>query len=130
MNQLITYDEAAGVLGTPAFPKLGRQDFMSIRALWKHFHSALAKLECSQSLVYGWTGVAMDPVMYALIEPNPLMIPIDPGATPTYTLDFQTQQQMKTTEKMWENDRTYFLSYGNIHRACFHLLNELVRLEY
>ena len=68
MNQLITYDEAVGVLRTPAFPKLARPDFTSIRALRKHFHSALAKLECPQSSVYGWTGVAMDPVMYALIE--------------------------------------------------------------
>jgi hypothetical protein len=130
MNQLITYDEAVGVLRTPAFPKLARPDFTSVRALWKHFHSALAKLECPQSLVYGWTGVAMDPVMYALIEPNPFIIPVDPRATPTYNPGFQTQQQMKTTEQMWDNDRNYFLSYGNIHRACFRLLDDLVRPEY
>ncbi len=70
MNQLITYNKAAGVLRTPAFPELGRPDFTSIRALRKHFHLALAKLECPHSSVYGWTGVAMDPVMYALIEPT------------------------------------------------------------
>ncbi len=68
MNQLITYDDAAGVLRMPAFPKMSRPDFTSVRALRKHFHRALAKLECPQSLVYGWTGVAMDPVMYSLIE--------------------------------------------------------------
>jgi hypothetical protein len=130
MNQLITYDEASGVLRTPAFPKLGRPDFTSVRTLRKHFHSALAKLECPQSSVYGWTGVAMDPVMYALIERQPFAIPIDPGATPTYGPGFQTQQMMKTTEMIWENDRTYFQSYGNNHRACFRLLDELVRPEY
>ena len=130
MNQLITYDEASGVLRTPAFPKLGRPDFTSVRALRKHFHSALAKLECPQSSVYGWTGVAMDPVVYALIEPNPFAIPIDPGATPTYGQGFQTTQMMKTTEMIWENERTYFQSYGNIHRACFRLLDELIRPEY
>ncbi len=130
MNQLITYNEAAGVLRTPAFPKLARPDFTSIRALRKHFHSALAKLECPQSSVYGWTGVAMDPVMYALIEPNPFVIPVDPGATPTYNQGFQTQQQMKTTEQLWDNDRNYFLSYGNIHRASFRLLDDLIRAEY
>ena len=128
--QLISYDEAAGVLRTPAFPKLGRPDFPSVRALRKHFHSALAKLECPQSSVYGWTGVAMDPVMYALIEPIPFAIPGDPGATPPYNGGFQTQQMMKTTEMIWENDRNYFQSYGNIHRACFRLLDELVRPEY
>ena len=130
MNQLITYDDAAGVLRTPAFPKLARPDFTSVRALRKHFHSALAKLECPQSLVYGWTGVAMDPVMYALIEPTPFFIPVDPGATPTYNGGFQSPQQMRTSEQMWENDRNYFLSYINIHCACFRLLDELVRPEY
>ena len=128
--QLISYDEAAGVLRTPAFPKLGRPDVTSVRALRKHFHSALAKLECPQSSVYGWTGVAMDPVMYALIEPIPFAIPGDPGTTPPYNGGFQTQQMMKTTEMIWENDRNYFQSYGNIHRACFRLLDELVRPEY
>ena len=128
--QLITYDEAAGVLRTPAFPKMGRPDFTSVRALRKHFHAALAKLDCPQSSVYGWTGVAMDPLMYALIEPAPFAIPLDPGATPPYNEGFQTQQMMKTTEMIWENDRNYFQSYGNIHRACFRLLDELVRPEY
>ena len=130
MNQLISYNDAAGVLRMPAFLKLARPNFTSVRALRKHFHSALAKLECPQSSVYGWTGVAMDPVMYALIEPTPFVIPVNPGATPTYGPNFQTQQQMKTTERLWENDRNYFLSYGNIHRACFRLLDELVRQEY
>ena len=31
MNQLISYDDAAGVLRTPAFPKLARPDFTSVR---------------------------------------------------------------------------------------------------
>jgi hypothetical protein len=82
MNQLISYNDAAGVLCMPAFLKLARLDFTSVRALWKHFHLALAKLECPQSLVYGWTGVAMDPVMYALIKPTQFVIPVNPGATP------------------------------------------------
>ncbi len=56
MNQLITYDEAAAVLRVPAFPKLARPDFTSVRALRKHLHAALSKLECPQSHVYGWTG--------------------------------------------------------------------------
>jgi hypothetical protein len=130
MNQLITYDDVAGVLRVPAFPALARPDFTSVRALRKHFHTALAKLECPQSLVYGWTGVAMDPVMYGLIEANPFVIPVDPGATPTYAGGFQNPQQLKTTERMWENDRNYHMSYSNIHQACFRLLDELVRPEY
>jgi hypothetical protein len=100
------------------------------QAFRKHFHLALAKLECPQSLVYGWTGVAMDPVIYGLIEPNPFVIPVNPGATSTYGPGFQTQQQMKTMEQIWANKRNYFLLYGNIHCACFRLLDDLVRREY
>ena len=84
MNQLITYDEAAGVLRTPSFPPMARPDFASVRALRKHMNTALGKLECPQSLVYGWTGLAMDPSMYALIEVNPFVVPPDPGPTPVY----------------------------------------------
>ena len=72
----------------------------------------------------------MDPVMYALIETTPFSIPLDPGATPTYAPGFLSPTQMKTTEQLWENDRNYFLSYANIHRACFCLLDDLVRPEY
>jgi hypothetical protein len=68
--------------------------------------------------------------MYSLIEVNPLITPPDPGPTPVYNAGFQTPQQMKMTEQVWENDKIYFLSYGNIHRACFRLLDELVRPEF
>ena len=130
MNQLISYDEASGVLRVPAFPRMGRPDFANIRALRKHFNLALAKLECPQSLVYGWHGMALDPMMYSLIEPNPFVAPVNPGPTPMYNAGFQANQQMKTTEQLWDNDRNYFLSYVNVHRACFCLLDELIRPEY
>jgi hypothetical protein len=131
MNQLITFDEAAAVLRTPAFPKMARPDFTVVRALRKHLHAALAKLECPQSRVYGWTGLAMAPAMYAMIEVNPFTIPIDPGPTPAYNpAIFQTPVQMRTAEQMWEYDRRYYLSYENIHRACFRLLDEIVRPEF
>ena len=96
MNQLISYNDAAGVLCVPAFPKMARPDFPSVRALHKHLHRALVKLDCPQSRVYGWTGLAMDPTMYAMIETIPFAIPNDPGPTPTYTAGFQSPQQMRT----------------------------------
>jgi hypothetical protein len=121
MNQLISYNNVAGVLRVPAFPKMTRPDFPSIRALRKHLHWALAKLDCPQSRVYGWTGLAIDPTMYAMIETIPFTI---------HNSGFQSPQQMKTTEQLWENNRNYFLLYENIHRASFRLLNEIVRPEY
>jgi hypothetical protein len=130
MNQLISYNEATGVLRTPSFPAITRPDFTTVRALRKHFNIALAKLECPQSLIYGWAGLAMDPKMYSLIKINPFVAPPDPGPTAVYNAGFQTPQQMKMTEQIWENDKIYFLSYGNIYRACFRLIDELVRPEF
>ena len=104
---------------------------MSVRALRKHLHEALAKIECPQSRVYGWTGLVMDPTMYAMIENIPFTIPADPGPTTTYNGGFQTQQQMRSSEQLWEtNTRNYFLSFENINRACFRCIDELVRPEY
>jgi hypothetical protein len=94
---------------------MGCPDFANVRALRKHFNLALAKLDCPQSLVYGLTGMAMDPVMYSLIEPNPFVAPNDPGPMPTYNAGFQATQQMKTTEQLWDNDQNYFLSNMNVH---------------
>ena len=130
MNQLITYDEAAGVLRTPSFPPLARPDFASVRALRKHMNTALAKLECPQSLVYGWTGLAMDPAMYALIEIDPFVFPPDPGPTPVYAGGWLPTSAMEVTKQLWENARHYFLSFQNVQRACFRLLDELIRDEY
>ena len=87
-------------------------------------------MDCPQSLVYGWTSVAIDPVMCALIEPVPFTVPKDLGATPMYAPGFINPTQIRTTEQVWDNTRNYFLSYSNIHKACFRLLDELVRLEY
>ena len=72
----------------------------------------------------------MDPTMYSLIKVNPFVATPDPGPTAVYNAGFQTPQQMKMTEQIWDNDKIYFLSYGNIHRACFRLIDELVRPEF
>ena len=103
MNQLITYDEAAGVLRTPSFPLMARPDFAGVRALRKHMNTALGRLECPQSIVYGWTGLAMDPAMYALIEANPFVIPPDPGPTPVYAGGWMPTSAMEVTKQLWEN---------------------------
>lgn len=130
MNQLISYDEAMGILLMPSFQMITHPDFTIVRALCKYINLALAKLERPQSLIYGWTGMAMDPTMYSLIKTNPFVAPPDPGPTTVYNGGFQTPQQMKVTKQIWSNDKTYFLSYGNIHCACFWLLNKLVRPEF
>jgi hypothetical protein len=130
MNQLITYDEAASVLRMPSFPPMAQPNFASVRALRKHINTALAKLECPQSLVYGWMGLAMDPAMYSLIEVNPFVSPPDPGPTPVYAAGWLPTSAMEITKQLWENARHYFLLFQNVQRTCFLLLDELVRDEY
>jgi hypothetical protein len=75
MDQLITFDEAAGFLKKN--PTLApRPDFAKIQALHKHINKALMQLVCPQSQIHGWAGLAMEPNMYALLEAVPFAIPI------------------------------------------------------
>jgi hypothetical protein len=119
MKQLITFDEAAGFLKNP--PSVApRPDFTKIWALWKHITQALKQLDCPQSLIYEWAGLAMDPTMYALIELSPFIAPPDPGKVPIYPA-FPTPQVLKTVERLWDNSQNYYLSYINISRVCFRI---------
>jgi hypothetical protein len=128
MNQLISYDEAAGVLKNPP-TVLPRPNFVIIRALRKLIMQALKQLVCPQSLIYGWAGLAIDSTMYALIEHQQFVTPLDPGASPLFP-QFMTHQGIKTCEHLWENACNYYLSYINISRVCFRMLDKLVRDVY
>jgi hypothetical protein len=81
MKQLIIFDEAAGFVKNP--PSVTpRPDFTKIWALWKHITQAFKQPDCSQSLIYGWAGLAMDPTMYALIKLSPFIAPPNLGDVP------------------------------------------------
>jgi hypothetical protein len=117
INQLITYEEAAGFLKNS--PSLApRPDFTKIHALPKHKTQALKQLDCPQNLIYRWVGLAMDPAMYSLIKLTLFMAPPDPGDVPHHP-HFATAQVIKTMDKLWENAMNYYLSSINISRACF-----------
>jgi hypothetical protein len=94
MDHLITYKEAAGFLKNP--PTLAsRLDFAEIQALHKHIVMALKQLVCPQSTIHGWSGLVMDPVMYALIKPTtPFVLVADPGNFPMYN-NFATKLQSR-----------------------------------
>jgi hypothetical protein len=113
MNQLTTFDEAAGFLKNPP-SVMPRPDFTKIRAIQTHITKALKQLDCPQSLIHGWSGLAMDPTMYALIELSPFIAPPDLGDAPIYP-NFAAPQVLKTIDKLWENAKNYYL---------FRMLNE------
>jgi hypothetical protein len=128
MDSLITYKEAAEFLKNPP-TMLPRPDFAKLRALQKHMTQALKQPVCSQSQIHGWTGLVMDPGLYALIEPIAFTVPLNPGATLVYQ-NFAPPAMMKMVDYVFEQNKNYFLSYSNINRACFRMLNDSVPIQF
>jgi hypothetical protein len=79
---------------------------------------ALSSIFCPQSAIHGWSGLAIDPTTYLLLESTPFVVPVDPGAVAN-----NPQWAAPTTIKMIDgtflHDKNYFSSYKNIARACF-----------
>jgi hypothetical protein len=128
MDSLITYKEAAEFLKNPP-TMLPRPDFAKLRALSKHMTQALKQLVCPQSQIHGWTGLVMDPGLYALIEPVPFTVPVNPGATPVYQT-FAPPAMIKMVDYAFERNKNYFLSYSNINRALFRMLDDSVPIQF
>jgi hypothetical protein len=124
MNQLITFDEAVRFHKNPS-SLAPRPNFPKIGALRKHIKQALKQLDCPQSIIYGWAGLAMDLTIYALIKVAALVMPLNPSNVPVYP-QFATVQMIKMAGHIWENARNYFLSYVYISHACFCMFDKLV----
>ncbi len=71
----------------------------------------------------------MTPAVYALLEPNPFVLPGDPGPAPVYT-SFATPAAIKMIDASFKQDKNYFLTYKIINRACFRMLKDLVPNQY
>jgi hypothetical protein len=123
MGTIIDYDKAAGFLKNP--PSLEpRPNFTNICALQKHIVQALAQLSCPQSNIHGWSGLAMDPATYLLLEGLAFTIPPDPGLMAIFSGGAGVAQTaMKTIQATFDRDKNYYLSYKNITRACFRMLD-------
>jgi hypothetical protein len=108
---------------------LPRPDFAKLRALRKHITQALKQLVCPQSQIHRWTGLVMDPGLYALIKPGAFTVPVNPGATPVYQ-PFAPPAMMKMVDYAFKRNKNYFLSYSNINRACFHMLDDSIPIQF
>jgi hypothetical protein len=130
MDTVIEYDEAAGFLKNP--PSLEpHPNFTNICTLRKHIVQGLAQLSCPQIAIHGWSGLAMDPAAYNLLEGTAFVIPPDPGPMPVFPGGAAVSRTiMKTTEATFECDKNYFLSYKNITRACFRMLDANVSAQF
>jgi hypothetical protein len=117
MDSLITYEEAAEFLENPP-TMLPRPDFAKLQALRKHMTQAFKQLVCPQSQIHGWTGLVMDPGLYALIKPIAFTVPHSPGVLPVYQ-NFVHPAMMRMVDYAFERNKNYFLLFSNINRACF-----------
>jgi hypothetical protein len=108
-DAVIDYDEAAGFLKNP--PSLEpRPNFTNICALQKHIVQALAQLLCPQSTIHGWSGLAMDPATYLLLEGAAFTIPLDPGPTEIFPDGLAVARTvMKTTQATFDRAKKLLL---------------------
>ena len=121
MDTLIEFDEVVGFLKNP--PSLEpRPDFTKIRALRKHIVTALAQLQCPQDPIHGWSGLALDPAAYQLLTGQAFVVPLSPGDTAVYP-QWAAPNEARTIDATFTRNKNYFLSYVNIHRACFRMLD-------
>ncbi len=123
MDAIINYDKAVGFLKNP--PLLEPcPNFTNIRALQKHIVQVLAKLSCPQSAIHGWSSLAMDPATYLLLEGVDFTIPPDPGLMAIFPNGVGIAGTIvKMTQATFNCDKNYYLSYKNIMRACFRMLD-------
>ena len=81
-------------------------DFYKLRPIGQHIVQALKQLVCPQSPIHGWFGLAMDPNVYALLEPTSFAAPANPGATPVCP-QFATPATIKMTDDVFKRDKNY-----------------------
>jgi hypothetical protein len=109
MDAVIDHDKAAGFLKNP--PSLEpRPNFTNIRALQKHIVQALAQLLCPQSAIHGWSGLAMDPATYLLLEGAAFTIPPNPGPMAIFLGGAAVARTvMKTTQAAFDRAKKLLL---------------------
>jgi hypothetical protein len=113
MDAIITFEEMTEFLKNP--PLLApRPDFTRLRALRQHIVRALMQLTCPQSPIDGWSGLAITPAMYLLLEPQPFVAPANPGDTAVYP-QFAPQSTIKMIDVVFARDKNYYLSLKNIN---------------
>jgi hypothetical protein len=114
MDAIITFKEVTEFLKNP--PLLApRPDFNQLRPLRQHIVTALKQLTCLQSLIHGWSSLAINPGVYALLEPWAFAEPPNPGATAIYPQLLPPPSTVKMIDATFTRDKNYYLSFSNIN---------------
>ena len=95
MDTVITVDDAAGYLINP--PNMAsRPNFFKVRALRLHIAQGLRQIHHPERTALGWSGMAIEKELYALVDIVPWVMPTDPGPIATYeTNDGKAEMKMK-----------------------------------
>ncbi len=128
MDAIINYNRAAGFLKkSPSLEP--HSNFTNIHTLRKQVIKALSQLFCPQSAIQGWSGIAMGPATYLLLEDTSFVLHNDPGATAIYP-QWAPPTNVKIVEVTFFCNKNYFWFYKNIARACFHMFNVNITTQF
>ncbi len=128
MDQIIMYELVAEFLKNP--PTLSPcLDFTKLCALQKHMARVLKQLLCPQSAIRRWSGLVLLPMVYAPLEPTPVLAPVYPGNVAVYP-QFAIPAQIKIANSMFAHAQNKWKSYVNIQHACFCMLDENVANQF
>ena len=107
----------------------GYPTFVKIRAIRHCFETGLRLIRHPDKKVMGWAGLATNPALYALIDPKPWVMPVDPGAIAVFdTLDSQAEMKMKLA--IFTREKNMFTSCENISSAMVRLLMANIEEKY
>jgi hypothetical protein len=124
MDAVITFKEVMEFLKNPSL-LAPHPDFNQLCALRQHIVRALKQLTCPQSPIHGWSSLAIAPGVYALLEPQAFVEPLNPGATAVYP-PFLPPLAIKMIDAIFVWDKNYFLLLLNVNQACFKMLNDTI----
>lgn len=128
MDYVISSEEITGLLKNP--PTLApRPNFFRLRAIRRHIVNVLKHLHHPTYPIHGWTGMATQPALFALLDPVPFLMPGDPGGYPVYA-QFASTSQIKMIDGDFKLRKNMHQSSINIARAIFLMLSDCVPEQY
>jgi len=128
MDTVISIDDAAGFLINP--PNMASQpNFFKVRALRLHIAKGLRQIQHPDRPAHGWSGLATEPALYALVDSDPWVMPTDPGPIVVY-LPADTNAEMKMKNATFIRAKNMYKSGNNIARAVTKLLRTGIEEKY
>jgi len=133
MDNTITYDEVATLVGVNIPMLEPRPNIERISALRRHLERCLQCLPCPQSVQHGWKGMVIARELYSLLTNVPFRLPTNAGGAVIYVHAMVTGQpvnnaplsktEQASIDTLFTRHKHYFLSMQNIERARFTALN-------